>query len=191
MIARRGIFSSHILSPNRKPVHRLLYGWQVSLLFLYWAYNAFVSSNLHVKNLDHYFCYWDCNYNSAGSSVVRRPPFCITYEKRFLCIPSHLVALKSLFVSPLSAGILLTRQNENRAFTIYWKTLNWHLNCKGPQTRQWILQSWSYTRMAKQLSMATIPLCFRFFRCRVDVLQVNFHVEWSALHAEFSVSTFF
>ena len=26
-------------------------------------------------------------------------------------------------------------------------------------------------KRAKQLSMATIPLCFEFFRCRVDVLQ--------------------
>ena len=26
-------------------------------------------------------------------------------------------------------------------------------------------------RQVKQLSMATIPLCFGFFRCRVDVLQ--------------------
>ena len=25
--------------------------------------------------------------------------------------------------------------------------------------------------------MATFPLCVEFFRCRVDVLQSNFHVE--------------
>ena len=28
--------------------------------------------------------------------------------------------------------------------------------------------------MAKKLSTATTPLCFRFFRCRVDVLQSLF-----------------
>ena len=27
------------------------------------------------------------------------------------------------------------------------------------------------SKRAKQLSMATIPLCFEFFRCRVDVVQ--------------------
>ena len=30
---------------------------------------------------------------------------------------------------------------------------------------------WRAPKRAKQLSMATIPLCFEFFRCRVDVLQ--------------------
>ena len=30
---------------------------------------------------------------------------------------------------------------------------------------------WPSPTRAKQLSMATIPLCFEFFRCRVDVLQ--------------------
>ena len=30
---------------------------------------------------------------------------------------------------------------------------------------------WRAPTRAKQLSMATIPLCFEFFRCRVDVLQ--------------------
>ena len=30
---------------------------------------------------------------------------------------------------------------------------------------------WWVTIIAKQLSMATIPLCFGFFRCHVDVLQ--------------------
>ena len=37
----------------------------------------------------------------------------------------------------------------------------------------WLLRH-TYARApksAKQLSMATIPLCFEFFRCRVDVLQ--------------------
>ena len=33
----------------------------------------------------------------------------------------------------------------------------------------------------KQLSLATIPLCFEFFRCRVDVCKVDFHVLRSAL----------
>ena len=30
---------------------------------------------------------------------------------------------------------------------------------------------WRAPQRAKQMSMATIPLCFEFFRCRVDVLQ--------------------
>ena len=30
---------------------------------------------------------------------------------------------------------------------------------------------WRAPKRAKQLSMGTIPLCFEFFRCRVDVLQ--------------------
>ena len=30
---------------------------------------------------------------------------------------------------------------------------------------------WRAPNRAKQLSMATIPLCFEFFRCLVDVLQ--------------------
>ena len=30
---------------------------------------------------------------------------------------------------------------------------------------------WRAPKRAKQLSRATIPLCFEFFRCRVDVLQ--------------------
>ena len=30
---------------------------------------------------------------------------------------------------------------------------------------------WRAPETAKQLSMASIPLCFEFFRCRVDVLQ--------------------
>ena len=30
---------------------------------------------------------------------------------------------------------------------------------------------WRAPKRAKQLSVATIPLCFEFFRCRVDVLQ--------------------
>ena len=29
--------------------------------------------------------------------------------------------------------------------------------------------------------MATVPLCFEFFRCRVDECRVNFHVVRSAL----------
>ena len=33
------------------------------------------------------------------------------------------------------------------------------------------LQTEKTEKRAKQLSMATIPLCFEFFRCRVDVLQ--------------------
>jgi len=40
----------------------------------------------------------------------------------------------------------------------------------------------------KQLSMATIPLCFEFFRCRVDVLQSYFSRS-SISFAEFDVST--
>ena len=34
---------------------------------------------------------------------------------------------------------------------------------------------WRAPKRAKQLSMATIPLCFEFFRCRVDVLQYDQH----------------
>ena len=41
---------------------------------------------------------------------------------------------------------------------------------------------WRAAITAKQLSMATIPLCFEFFRCRVELsCKVNFHVIRSAL----------
>ena len=43
--------------------------------------------------------------------------------------------------------------------------------------------------MAKQLSTTTTPLCFGFFRCRVDVLQSLFSRN-SISFAEFNVSTF-
>ena len=47
--------------------------------------------------------------------------------------------------------------------------------------------------MAKQLSMATIPLCFEFFRCRVDVLPELIFTQYdqhcSILLAEFNMST--
>ena len=36
------------------------------------------------------------------------------------------------------------------------------------QSFLWLLRA---PKRAKQLSMATIPFCFEFFRCRVDVLQ--------------------
>ena len=50
-----------------------------------------------------------------------------------------------------------------------------------------------YWQAPKQLSMATIPLCFEFFRCRVDVLQSSFSrstiQHCSILLAEFNMST--
>ena len=39
------------------------------------------------------------------------------------------------------------------------------------QSFLWLLRHTDKPKRAKQLSMATIPLCFEFFRCHVDVLQ--------------------
>ena len=54
---------------------------------------------------------------------------------------------------------------------------------------------WRAPKRAKQLSMATIPLCFEFFQCRVDVLQSQFsrstinmstfHFCWSGLYRSY------
>ena len=44
----------------------------------------------------------------------------------------------------------------------------------------WILQSWSYY-VNTTPKEPKAELCFWFFRCRVDVLQINFHVVRSAL----------
>ena len=58
------------------------------------------------------------------------------------------------------------------------------IDCKELKLAQttWALPKTSRTpKRAKQLSMATIPLCFEFFRCRVDACRVNFHVVRSAL----------
>ena len=35
----------------------------------------------------------------------------------------------------------------------------------------WLLRLTEAPKRAKQLSVATVPLCFELFRCRVDVLQ--------------------
>ena len=42
---------------------------------------------------------------------------------------------------------------------------------------------WRAPIRAKQLSMATVPLCFEFFRCRVDECRVTCHVVRSALQS--------
>ena len=39
------------------------------------------------------------------------------------------------------------------------------------QSFLWLLRLTEAPKRAKQLSVATVPLCFEFFRCRVDVLQ--------------------
>ena len=50
-------------------------------------------------------------------------------------------------------------------------------------SRVWLFvtPSWPATKMAKQLSTATAPLCFGFFRCALMSCKVNFHVVRSAL----------
>ena len=42
------------------------------------------------------------------------------------------------------------------------------------QSFPWLLHHTDEPQRAKQLSMATTPLCVEFFRCRVDVLQSSF-----------------
>ena len=59
----------------------------------------------------------------------------------------------------------------------WYGVILWVLRVLGyfsPEFSLVVTSYWRAPKRAKQLSMATIPLCFEFFRCRVDVLQSQF-----------------
>ena len=80
-------------------------------------------------------------------------------ENKFRCC-SHLMSL-----APWRCTIFFFLQTLTTKLT---------KDCIGPQTnmpKNVAIDSCFAPKRAKQLSMASIPLCFEFFQCRVDVLQ--------------------
>ena len=100
------------------------------------------------------------------------------YNSMDLCCISCMVL--SVFSRLVVANFLFSLRDINLTLGLlppedtWYGLILWVLRVLGYFSPEFSLVVTPYRRApkrAKQLSMATIPLCFEFFRCRVDVLQ--------------------
>ena len=82
-----------------------------------------------------------------------------------LCIPFN--SCKCTKVQTLTTKGLQRTANEYAEERRIYKDLIYFLS----EPSLFVTPYWRAPKRAKQLSMASIPLCFEFFRCRFDVLQ--------------------